>query len=135
MTKKVLVAEDHAGFAKSLANYITSLGFEVTAATNGWQAYEILADNPDGTFFAVVSDMRMPGGSGLTFCQAANRQTDCPPTLIHSSDMSFTDGKVIFDDINMMKDIFDFVKVVHKKPAAYDTDFGYVKEFLDSIAA
>ena len=74
----------------------------------------------------------MPGGSGLMFCQAANRHKGCPPTLVHSSDMTFADGTVMLGDINEMKLYFDFVKVVHLKPQN-KTDFGYIKEFLESI--
>lgn len=134
MTKKVLVAEDDRHFASTLAEYIKSLGYEVIHATDGWKAYEILSDNHDDTFFAVVSDMRMPGGSGLKFCQAANRHGKCPAVLVHSSELSYQGDGISYKDISKLKEYFDFVKVTHLKPKG-DKNFGYVKEFLESIAA
>ena len=133
MIKKVLVAEDDVHFRKSLEEHIKSWGYEVVCANNGWEAYEMLSDQPSATFFAVVSDMRMPGGSGLVFCQAANRHGDCPPTLIHSSEVSYKGDGVEYKNISKLKEYFDFVKVTHVKPK-HNNNFRYVKEFLESIS-
>ena len=134
MTKKVLIAEDDASIARALENQIKSWGFSVARAPNGWEAYILLADNLGEPFFAVVSDMRMPGGSGLHFCQAADRLKKCPPTLVHSSDLAYKGDGIEFKDICELKEYFDFVQVTHLKPKL-NNDFGYVKEFLDSITA
>ena len=133
MLKKILVVDDDVSFRSKLTSVIEGWGYEVIQARNGTVAYEIFSDKPEA-FFAVVSDMRMPGGSGPVFCQAMDRCSVSVPTLMHSTESGYIGFGVDYMDISELKKYFDFVKVTHLKPKL-NNDFGYVKKFLDSIAA
>jgi DNA-binding NtrC family response regulator len=59
---RVLVVEDEEYVRESLLAILASRGFEATSATSSAQALAILAKTPVDV---VLSDLRMPGGSGL----------------------------------------------------------------------
>ncbi len=63
---KILIAEDEPLAAKILQNALESLGYEVTATTNGINAWEAFDRNP---VRIVVSDWLMPGLDGLGLCR------------------------------------------------------------------
>src|SRR5205807_134693 len=58
---RVLVVEDEEYVRESLLAILGARGFETTAATSSGQALAILAKTPVDV---VLSDLRMPGGSG-----------------------------------------------------------------------
>jgi DNA-binding response OmpR family regulator len=69
---RVIVAEDDAAMRRLLASTLRRDGYEVTEAASGLQLFEALrravfaAAAPD----FIVSDVRMPGGSGLQVLEA-----------------------------------------------------------------
>lgn len=134
MVKKVLVVEDESSLALIIKNAIESWGYSTVVVSGGADAHELLIYKQPKQFCAVVSDMRMPRGSGLTLCQSLDREDEknVPPMLIHSSDMSYRGDGVHLKSIEELKDVFDFVKVAHQKPKS-NTDFNYIKTFLDDI--
>ena len=126
--KKILLVEDEYFIRDTIKSSLESWGCDVVEAENGVRAYELFEQEVKGTYFAIISDMRMPHMSGLGLCQALNRRyTDVPPTLIHSSDSSYqNEGSTI--ELVKLKEWFVFVKEVHLK----SRDLSYLKQFLDS---
>jgi signal transduction histidine kinase len=58
-TESVLLAEDHDGLRESAQEMLQALGYSVTLASNGSEAFELFASNPD-RIDLVVMDVVMP---------------------------------------------------------------------------
>ncbi|HVW27316.1 MAG TPA: EAL domain-containing protein [Polyangiaceae bacterium] len=69
---RILMVEDEAQLLRVLSRFLERAGFDVEAAQNGHLATELLAKH---TFDAVVTDLSMPGLSGVDVLRAA-RATD-----------------------------------------------------------
>lgn len=61
---RVLVVDDEVSVRMFLRDLLESRGFSVTTATDGVEAFELLAESPD-TFELIVTDQIMPGLTGL----------------------------------------------------------------------
>ena len=64
MKPRILVLDDEPAVARAIRRVLTSAGFEVEAVNDLGSAREKLAGEP---FAVVVSDERMPEGSGVDF--------------------------------------------------------------------
>ena len=69
---RILMVEDEAPLLRILSRFLERAGFRVEPAQNGLRATELLAKQ---TFDAVVTDLSMPGLSGVDVLRAA-RETD-----------------------------------------------------------
>lgn len=63
---RVLVVEDDSVTAETLAHCLETLGYEVTIATDGREAFEMIRT---GLYRLVVSDWEMPHMSGVELCR------------------------------------------------------------------
>ena len=63
---RVLVADDDTSSLITLQAYLESLGYEVSTATNGREAFEMIQAND---FRLVISDWEMPELNGLDLCR------------------------------------------------------------------
>lgn len=64
----ILLVEDDASLAAWIADYLVTLGYEVSVATRGDGALELIeSDEPD----AVILDLGLPEVCGLAVCQRA----------------------------------------------------------------
>lgn len=131
--KTVLLVDDDPDLTNRVAYALKEWGYGVVVTCNGYTAHDFLIYRFPNTFCAVVSDMKMPGGSGFFLCSALlfEEPEKVPPVLIHSSELEYQDHEVKMADIAEMQKRFDFVKETHRKPVG--GDFGYIKRFLDSI--
>ena len=69
---RVLVVDDDAMVRKAIERMLSSAGFDVTAVQDGREAVEVLGQSK---FEAVLTDIMMPGMSGIDLLRAA-RETD-----------------------------------------------------------
>ena len=77
---RVLVVDDNASILRFLMSALTSTGCQVTTAATAEQALEVLGDD---AFDLVVSDIKMPGLSGLDLLRAIKgKQPGTPVVLI-----------------------------------------------------
>ena len=79
--KRILIVDDEPDLREILADEFRFEGFEVFEAPNGVVGLEMFSkESPD----VVVSDIRMPGGDGVTFARAAKaiKPTEVPIFLI-----------------------------------------------------
>lgn len=65
---RVLLVDDEPGITRSLSRLLRGEGFEVVAVNDPTSALERLRAEP--AFALVISDERMPGGSGVDFLEA-----------------------------------------------------------------
>jgi len=65
---RVLIVDDELGICLLLKESLTLAGFDCHTASSGQQALEILQQQE---FDALISDLRMPGMSGLALLEAA----------------------------------------------------------------
>lgn len=64
--KQILVVEDDEMMRETLAELISECGAVVTTANNGNSAFDLVKTN---FFDAVITDVRMPHGDGITLAQ------------------------------------------------------------------
>ncbi|HEV2695283.1 MAG TPA: sigma-54 dependent transcriptional regulator [Verrucomicrobiae bacterium] len=74
-TPRILVVDDDAGQRSLLDSFLRGQGFEIVLADSGERALELL---PAGNFTMMISDVRMPGLSGL---ETLRRVRQIFPTL------------------------------------------------------
>lgn len=67
---RVLLVDDNDDVRETSADMLEELGYRVLQATNGFEALDKLAENPD--LEVMVTDVRMPGMSGFELCDLAS---------------------------------------------------------------
>ncbi len=127
---KILLVEDEPVLALNYKEFLESLKHTVVHVRNAQKAIEVIHPMPmvRTVFDAIITDMQMPGGSGLTLLQTQNERRDTTPCLVHSSENTFRDGNVQLDDLSKIDTVFDFA-TFHQK----DLSHGYIKDFLESL--
>jgi DNA-binding NtrC family response regulator len=77
--KKILVVDDNELFRESIADTLIRLGFEIIQAPDGTKALELVSKTPCDL---VISDMKMPGMTGIQLLEKIKRQNPDLPFLI-----------------------------------------------------
>jgi len=75
---RVLVAEDHASLARSIANGLREEGYAVDLTFDGDEALRYALDNP---YDCVVLDVMMPGKTGWQIVETLRRKGSATPVL------------------------------------------------------
>jgi len=78
-SSRILIIDDDAGQRSLLTSFLKSQGFETITASSGEQALEILRQQPVAM---MISDVRMPGISGLETLRRARREHAALPVLL-----------------------------------------------------
>jgi DNA-binding NtrC family response regulator len=78
-TPRILIVDDDPGQRSLLDSFLRSQGFETVVASSGEQALEFLRA---GEFGLMISDVRMPGMSGLETLRRARQEHSVLPVLL-----------------------------------------------------
>jgi DNA-binding NtrC family response regulator len=70
--KTVLVVDDEENARIGLSCFLCQEGYDVTTASDGSEALEILRENPHTSL--IISDINMPGMNGMALLREVNRQ-------------------------------------------------------------
>jgi DNA-binding response OmpR family regulator len=81
-TPRILVAEDDDAMRALLAQALRSHGYEVAELSDGLHLVARLAAAEPSQFAAVVSDIRMPGASGLDVLEGLKGCKGAPPMIL-----------------------------------------------------
>lgn len=117
---KILVIDDESQLRNRFRQVLEAKGHEVHEASNAYEALNNTAmlDACD----LVITDMRMPGGSGLEFLQGYYRHADDPvPVLVHSSSDNFKDRGTPM--LYLPKDIPEFFTFAEFHSKSGSTDY------------
>jgi signal transduction histidine kinase len=76
---RVLVVDDETGVRRIMARTLTRYGAHVTQAESAQQALDCVATH--GTFDVLVTDISMPGMTGIELAQQLSRQSEVAPVL------------------------------------------------------
>ena len=87
--RKILVVDDEPLNRSMLSELLSTVGFDTVAAESTEQALSLLKDS----FDAVISDIRMPGYDGHTFCRRLRSSDETKNLIIIASS-----GSVFADD-------------------------------------
>ena len=68
---RVLVVDDHRQARESLTDTLRAIGFQVSSVSSGVEALQLLADK---AIDVIVTDLQMPGMSGLDLIRELNRR-------------------------------------------------------------
>ena len=84
--RRVLLAEDDAEMRKLLAASLRDDGYEVSEVASGTELCRVLAPqlvHPDADrYHVIVSDIRMPGTSGLEVLEGLSALAELPPMIL-----------------------------------------------------
>ncbi len=78
-TPRILIVDDDPGQRSLLDSFLRGQGFETVLADSGERALELL---PTGKFSMIISDVRMPGLTGLETLQRARKNFPSLPVLL-----------------------------------------------------
>ncbi len=87
MLQKILVVDDEPLMQRILSEEFKDVGYEVHQASNGDAAFQIVSERD---IDLIVSDMKMPGMSGIQLLQKIQSQRAVPPPMILVSAFSET---------------------------------------------
>ncbi|MFP4165474.1 MAG: response regulator [Chitinispirillaceae bacterium] len=90
---KILIVEDETRLLYSLAFVLRRKGYEVTPVTNAETALSEIKGLENGFFKLIISDIHLPGMSGLDFIEKLQNMGDPTPFLV----ITAYKGKPIFD--------------------------------------
>jgi two-component system response regulator AtoC len=110
MSKTILVADDDAALRELAVEILTDAGYDLVTARDGVEAIAIMNK---GGIDLVVTDMRMPGGTGMDVVRAAQRRSPSPPVLLLTA-FGTIDGAVEA----MRAGAFDYLTKPVESPAA-----------------
>ena len=83
-TAKVLIVDDDPLFRRSMRKVLVSEGYEVTEASTGQKALEMLRHVPQDL---MLLDMVLPGMSGLDTCRAVRAFSDVPVIAVSARNL------------------------------------------------
>lgn len=83
MTARILLVEDDHGITEPLSLYLTPLGFRVSVAHDGAEAFGIFSGlSPD----LVVLDINLPGMDGFSVCERIRETSNTPIIMLSARD-------------------------------------------------
>jgi CheY-like chemotaxis protein len=87
---QILLVDDDTNVLLTLAIALRRAGHVVTVAQNGWQALNLLRRQ---SFSFLISDVKMPGMSGVELAQLAHGLSEPPRVILTSAlDLDLGDG-------------------------------------------
>lgn len=96
---RILVVDDEESIRDLLESILTSEGYDVTLASSGEQAIDLLdADN----FDLIITDCKMPGVGGLAVLAAAKRIDPFLPVILISGHPTSEDSARLIDHPRMV---------------------------------
>jgi DNA-binding NtrC family response regulator len=76
---KILIVDDEVDLAQAMATLLGNAGYTCVVCTEGARAYDaVLAESPD----LVLSDLRMPGGSGMELLKKVRSHNPTLPVIL-----------------------------------------------------
>ena len=88
--KRVLVVDDEASIREGLEEYLTSMGYKVILAKDGYEAFKLTIDED---FDIILMDINMPRMNGLEAIRAIKESRPAVPIIIVSGYFSKEDEK------------------------------------------
>ena len=121
---EILVVDDELDIANILAVIIEGEGpYRVHTANSGLEGIRILEKNKN--IYAVFSDNRMRGGSGVELCQWVRQNRDIHFTLVTSDEVQYLKGLENFLDdsknhyLEKPFDVESITKILRKTPSLF----------------
>ncbi len=94
-TPHILIVDDDPGQRSLLDSFLRSQGFEIVLADSGERALELL---PAGKFSMMISDVRMPGLSGLETLRRVRQDFPTLPVLLVTAYADIRDAVIAMRD-------------------------------------
>lgn len=92
--RRILIVDDEPEICRSTAFMFMAYGFETETATGGFDAIDLLWGDPVG-FGLVLSDIRMPAGTGLDLLEATRAMADPPLVLLCTGFADMTEEEAL----------------------------------------
>ncbi len=111
--RRVLIAEDDFMYRATIARLIEPLGVTCVGVADGLQAAALLGDLSQ-EFHLVITDFRMPGGSGWHVVEAARRHRGAAlPIIMQTGESQYSDVYLRAEELGVpviaKRDIFSLL--------------------------
>ena len=80
--RRVLIAEDEPAMLEVLSTVLRERGYQVATVRSGTELNDVLSESPATRFDLIVSDVRMPGPSGLDVIDRLREAGDVTPVVV-----------------------------------------------------
>jgi len=80
--RRVVLAEDDSAMRDMLATVLSEAGYQVTTANDGLELNDLLHEPAVARFDLIVTDINMPGGSGLDVIERLRQNGDDTPVIL-----------------------------------------------------
>lgn len=80
--RRVLIAEDEPAMLEVISSVLRERGYQVATVSTGTELNQALSQAPRARFDLIVSDVRMPGASGLDVIDRLRESGDLTPAVI-----------------------------------------------------
>lgn len=81
--RRVLLAEDDVALREMLATVLSESGYQVATVSDGSELRQQLQEaGPEAGFDLIVTDVNMPGGSGLDVIEQLRQNGDTTPVIV-----------------------------------------------------
>ena len=91
---RILVVDDDAGVRSVIADRLMLEGYRVSTASGGFEALDVVTRHPD-RFALIVSDVRMPEGSGIELLEGLGKLScDTPPVFVFSAYSDYSSSEI-----------------------------------------
>ena len=92
--RPLLVVDDEAGIREVLSERLALHGFSVETAASGFEALDLVRADP-GRFALIISDVRMPNGSGIELLDSLGEIPTRPEIIFFSAFTDYTESQII----------------------------------------
>jgi len=79
ISRRILVAEDNKGIRDIISRFLEFMGFEVTLACNGIEAFALFVER---SFDLVLTDLQMPAMDRLTLASQIKERSPSTPVIL-----------------------------------------------------
>ncbi|HYQ47286.1 MAG TPA: response regulator [Polyangiaceae bacterium] len=80
--RRVVLAEDDGAMREMLATVLGEAGYQVTTVNDGAELHRLLHEPPGARFDLIVTDVNMPGASGLDVIDRLRQHGDNTPVIL-----------------------------------------------------
>ncbi|MCM2349932.1 MAG: response regulator [Bacteriovoracaceae bacterium] len=122
--KTLLIVDDEVDLRDIVASELEFMGAKVFQAENILKAQQVLKDNP---IDLIISDIRMPGGTGIDLLEIVKKKEDAPPMVLITgfADITLEDA---FDKgaealLSKPFKLDDLIKMVMRYTSPFDERF------------
>jgi len=116
----VLIIDNDDALVEALEIRLSNEGYGCVTANSGMQGVSLFNE---GDFTAVITDMNMPGGDGISVCENIRKVSQIPLIVITGFEASYIDQLEHLENIYLLNKPFDIETLLDDLDIAIEMQF------------